>query len=230
MQVLNRDGVLTQKRALAEVPVFRCCGQGLFSFCAFSKKKTPAAISRESCKQILAAGIGPASLSYKERALTIERYQYEEGQAIILRSLGNSCLSELMRFLIHLIHKWRHNRRWRRHEDSNLGAAFAASRFSKPAPSAAWVCLHMVGMAGLEPATSCSQSTRAAKLHYIPIWCRQPESNLRPSRYECDALLSELYRQICVLLARPPSTDDVHIRHIGGCIVIWQERSESDAH
>ena len=49
---------------------------------------------------------------------------------------------DLYAFLIHLIQKWRYSRRWRRHEDSNLGAAFAASRFSKPAPSAAWVCLH----------------------------------------------------------------------------------------
>lgn len=61
---------------------------------------------------------------------------------------------DLCAFLIHLIHKWRHSRRWRRHKDSNLGAAFATCRFSKPVPSAPWVCLRMVAGAGVEPAAS----------------------------------------------------------------------------
>ena len=38
-------------------------------------------------------------------------------------------------------------------------------------------------MAGVEPATSCSQSTRSARLSYIPtfkIWCGEGKSNTQP--------------------------------------------------
>ena len=46
----------------------------------------------------------------------------------------------------------------------------------------------MVGMTGLEPAASCSQSKRSSKLSYIPIWQGWQDSNLRMQQSKCCVL------------------------------------------
>ena len=49
----------------------------------------------------------------------------------------------------------------------------------------------MVGVTGLEPATSSSRTTRASQLRYTP-WSQEWDLNPRPTRYECVALPTEL--------------------------------------
>ena len=49
----------------------------------------------------------------------------------------------------------------------------------------------VVGVTGLEPATSSSRTTRASQLRYTP-WSQEWDSNPRPTRYECVALPTEL--------------------------------------
>lgn len=81
----------------------------------------------------------------------------------------------------------------------------------------------MVRVAGLEPAASCSQSTRATSCatHGKTKWKREPESNRRGLAYETSSAASSLPAKICDILL----TRQAHYRlsYIGQS---WRTRKE----
>ena len=68
---------------------------------------------------------------------------------------------------------------------------------------------HVVGVAGLEPATSCPQSRSATAALYPEIWWAMSGSNQRPSSYELGALTNcangPYFVSVCMLPDRASS-------------------------